>query len=220
MPQIFTRATNVIAWASLFGVVLLLAVITWMALVYARSSYGTGMGVIHEQPVAFSHEHHVGVLGIECRYCHTTVEYSSFAGIPPTKTCMNCHSQIWVGSAPLLEPVRASYRSGQSIAWKRVYNLPGFVYFDHSIHVQKGIGCTSCHGRVDRMPLMYQVPSLLMEWCLECHRNLAQHIRPREAVFKVDYEPPPDQLALGQKLVRDYQIRSPDQLTSCSLCHR
>lgn len=140
MPQIFHRATNVIAWTSLFGGVFVLALVTWAAIVYTRSSYGTGMGKIPAQPVPFSHEHHVGVLGIDCRYCHTSVEISSFAVIPPTKTCMNCHSQIWVNSAPVLERVHASYRTGQSLPWQRVYNVPGFVYFDHTIHVQKGIG--------------------------------------------------------------------------------
>ena len=164
----------------------------------------------------FSHQHHVAGDGIDCRYCHTSVENSSFAGIPPTKTCMNCHSQIWT-NAELLEPVRASYRSGQSLQWTRVNQLPDFVYFSHSIHINKGIGCNTCHGPVDQMPLMYQQESLQMEWCLECHRNPERFVRPREDVFRVDYVPPADQVALGTRLVAAYRIQ---RLTSCSTCHR
>ena len=164
------------------------------------------MGLSVVQPVPFSHQHHVGILGIDCRYCHTSVERSSFAGMPPTKTCMNCHSQIWVGSQ-MLEPVRESYRTNESLRWHRVYNLPGFVYFDHSIHVHKGIGCSSCHGRIDEMPFTYQVPTLLMEWCLDCHRNPERQIRPREEVFNMKYEPPADQLDLGRKLVKEYGVK-------------
>ena len=132
-----------------------------------------------EQPIPFSHAHHVGGLGIDCRYCHTSVETSSFAGIPPTKTCMNCHSQIW-STSPTLEPVRESFRTGVSIQWTRVNDLPDYVYFNHSIHVNKGIGCESCHGRVDRMPLTWQENSLQMDWCLDCHRDPGKHIRPRD----------------------------------------
>lgn len=201
------------------GAVLTLTLVTWAAAVYTGSSYGTGAGVAPVQPVPFSHQHHVGDLGLDCRYCHTSVEHSSFAGIPPTKTCMNCHSQMWVGSE-MLEPVRASYRTDKSISWQRVYNLPGFVYFDHSIHVQKGIGCSSCHGQIDEMPFTYQSPSLLMQWCLDCHRDPAKNVRPREAVFDMDYHPPVDQEELGKRLVAEYGIRNPHQLTSCSVCHR
>ena len=195
------------------------AISVWAGLVYTRSSYGTGSGVTIVQPIPFSHQHHVGVLGIDCRYCHTSVEHSAFAGMPPTKTCMNCHSQIWVGSQTL-SPVRESYRTNESIHWKRVYNLPGFVYFDHHAHVQKGVGCSSCHGRIDQMPLTYQVPSLLMEWCLDCHRNPEQHLRPREAVFDMHYQQPDDQEVLGRKLMKEYHVHEKTFLTSCSLCHR
>src|SRR5262249_1818151 len=158
-----------------------------------------------EQPVPFSHEHHVAGLGLDCRYCHTTVETSSFANIPATKICMNCHSEMWAAS-PTLAPVRESYRSGRSIAWTRVHDLPGFVYFNHSIHVQKGIGCSTCHGRVDRMPLMWQEASLRMEWCLGCHRNPERYVRPQEKVFEMSYQAPPDQEALGSTLVKQYHI--------------
>jgi hypothetical protein len=217
--QAFRRWTNVGSKGSILGVVLVLALSAWSGIAYTSSSYGTGAGVTPAQPIPFSHQHHVGVLGIDCRYCHTSVEKSSFAGIPATQVCMNCHSQMWVGSK-MLEPVRASYRSGKPIHWKRVYNTPGFVYFDHHIHVQKGIGCSSCHGPVDQMPLTYQEPSLLMKWCVDCHRDPAQHIRPRDKVFDMSYRQPDDQQKLGAQLVEDYHIRSSQQLTSCTVCHR
>ena len=164
----------------------------------------------------FSHKHHVGGLGIDCRYCHTAVEKSSSAGIPPTETCMSCHSQIW-SDAPMLEPVRESYRSGNSIQWTKVHDLPGFVYFNHSIHVAKGMGCAVCHGRVDQMPLMYQQNTLFMEWCLDCHRQPEKYIRPKDKVFQMDYKPAEDQLTLGAKLVSEYKVR---KLTDCWICHR
>jgi hypothetical protein len=160
------------------------------------------------------------------------VETSSFAGIPPTKTCMNCHSQIWMG-APLLEPVRESYRSGKSLVWSRVNDLPDFVYFNHSIHINKGVGCNTCHGPVDRMPLMYNEASLQMEWCLECHRAPEKFLRPRDEVFNMRYEPPSslkpvsvdgkeyaDQRSLGSDLVQKYKLRTVTDITSCSTCHR
>lgn len=219
MPQVFPKSMNILAVASLLGGLLLSAGLVWAGLVYTRSSYGTGAGIAVVQPVPFSHRHHAGVLGIDCRYCHTSVEHTSFAGMPPTKTCMNCHSQIWVGSS-MLEPVRESYRTNKSLRWRRVYNLPGFVYFDHSIHVQKGVGCSTCHGRIDQMPFTHQVPTLLMEWCLDCHRNPARQIRPREEVFNMRYQPPDDQLALGRKLVEQYGVKDEKTITSCTTCHR
>jgi hypothetical protein len=216
MPQIFHRSFNTLSKVSIFGAVFILAALGWVVAAVYRSPYVTAADVARLQPVPFSHEHHAGRLGIDCRYCHTTVEESPFAGIPPTKTCMNCHSQMWVGSE-MLEPVRESYRAGKSIAWERVHNLPQFVYFDHSIHLNKGVGCATCHGRVDRMPLTRQAQSLQMEWCLACHREPERFVRPREEVFNMSWEPPADQLALGRELVKEYHIRS---LTSCSTCHR
>jgi hypothetical protein len=216
MAQTFHPSTNTISRVTIFGgVALLIGLVVAMATIN-ESPYITEVGVAREQPVPFSHKHHVGDDGIDCRYCHTSVEKSSFAGIPPTKTCMNCHTQIWAKS-PLLEPVRESYRTGHSLEWTRVHNLPGFVYFNHSIHVHKGIGCSTCHGRVDQMPLMWRENTLYMKWCLECHRNPERFVRPRKDVFRMDYEPPPDQLALGAKLVKEYRIQ---KLTSCSTCHR
>jgi Cytochrome c7 and related cytochrome c len=210
---------NILSRAMLFGTMLVGALVVWTCLIYTRSAYGTRVGEMQVQNPPFSHEHHVGHLGIDCRYCHTSVEHSSFAGLPPTKTCMNCHSQIWVGSE-MLATVRESYRTNTPLEWTRVHNLPGFVYFDHSIHVQKGVGCTSCHGQIDKMPFTFQAHSLLMEWCLDCHRHPENQIRPREAVFDMKYKPPADQVALGRRLMKEYDIHDATFLTSCTVCHR
>jgi len=230
--QIFHRSTNTISRATIFGAIFFLAFALWACIEFQRSPYVTYAKVARPQPVPFSHQHHVAGLGIDCRYCHTSVEKSSFAGIPPTKTCMNCHSQIWVG-APLLEPVRQSFRTGKSLLWTRVNDLPDFVYFDHSIHINKGVGCNTCHGPVDRMPLMYQYASLQMEWCLDCHRAPEKNLRPREEVFNMRYEPPSsanpvavdgksysDQPSLGTYLVKKYKVRSVTEITNCDTCHR
>ncbi len=219
MPQIFHRSTNTISRVSIFGAVFFIAAAGWGLDQLSRSPFITQQRMAREQPVPFSHRHHVGGIGIDCRYCHTSVEKAAFAGIPPTKTCMNCHVQIWSDS-PMLEPVRASFRTGNSLEWTRVHDLPEFVYFDHSIHVNKGVGCSTCHGRIDQMPLTWQESSLLMEWCVECHRNPAKYVRPREAVFQMDWEPPADQLVQGAKLVKDYNILDEPTMTSCSTCHR
>jgi hypothetical protein len=219
MPQIFHRSFNTLSKVSIIGTVILLAMAGWVTYVVGWSPFVTRAYLAPLQPVPFSHEHHVRQLGIDCRYCHTSVENSAFAGIPPTKTCMNCHQEIWFGSA-MLEPVRESYRSDRSIPWQRVHNLPQFVYFDHSIHVHKGVGCVSCHGRVDQMPFTYQKESLLMEWCLDCHRSPERHLRPREAVFDLAWQPPAGRPGFGTDLARYHQIRSQAELTSCSTCHR
>jgi hypothetical protein len=219
MPQIFSRGTDTAFRYSLYGAPLGGAVVLWACLIFTRSSYGTGAGISRVQPVPFSHQHHVGDLGIDCRYCHTSVETSSYAGLPATRICMNCHSQMWVGS-DMLEPVRASYRTDKSLQWKRVHNLPGFVYFDHSIHIHKGIGCTTCHGAVDEMPFMQQAPSLLMEWCLECHRRPEENLRPQSAIFDVKWQRPADQAEQGRKLAQEYEIKDTRYLTSCTVCHR
>jgi hypothetical protein len=219
MAQIFHRSFNTLSRLSIFGAVFLLAGAGWAWARFIRSDYVTGVLVFRDQPVPFSHQHHVTGLGIDCRYCHTSVEQSSFAGVPPTRTCMNCHSQIWVNS-PMLRPVRESYRTDESIPWVRVHNLADFVYFDHSIHVKQGVGCATCHGRVDHMPLTTQVASLQMEWCLDCHRHPERHVRPREKVFDLTWDPAEhglDQITLGKQLVREYGIQ---RRTSCSVCHR
>ena len=218
MAQIFRPSSNTLARASIVGGGLLVAAICASLYAFAHSSYVTGVGVPRLQPVPFSHKHHVADAGIDCRYCHSSVEESSFAGIPPTKTCMNCHNQLWADS-PMLEPVRESFRTGKSLEWTRVYNLPGYVYFNHSIHVNKGVGCVTCHGRVDQMPLTRRETTLYMDWCLECHRAPERFLRPREHVFSMEWQPPEDQLALGRTLVKAYKIQSVALLTSCSTCH-
>ena len=219
MAQIFHPSTNTISRVSLFSVLFLIALLLWLLAEFQRSSYITEANVEREQPVQFSHKHHVADDGIDCRYCHTSVETSAFAGIPPTKTCMNCHSQIFRDS-PYLEPVRESFRTGKPVEWTRVHQLADFVYFDHSIHVNKGVGCATCHGRVDEMPLVRQVASLQMEWCLKCHREPELYLRPRDQVFDMAWQPPSDQLEQGSRLAKLYKIRSVEELTSCSTCHR
>jgi hypothetical protein len=218
MGQIFHPSTNTFAKVTIFGALVFIAILGAVGLALARSDYSTGVGIVQPQPVQFSHEHHVSGLGIDCRYCHTSVEESSFAGMPSTHTCMTCHSQIW-NESPQLAPVRESYRTGVPLAWTRVHDLPDFVYFNHSIHVQKGIGCTECHGQVDEMPLVWKAEPMTMEWCLECHRQPQRALRPVEQVFNMDYVHPPDQLALGEQLVEEYHI-STERLTDCYTCHR
>ena len=216
--QLFPRwATLVarIALVSLLAVPLGLVALL-MALQY--TPYVTGQTLTPDQPVPFSHEHHVGGLGLDCRYCHTSVEHSRFAGLPPTHTCMTCHSQLWT-NAGVLEPVRRSLAEGRPIRWRRVNALPDYVYFDHSIHVSKGIGCTSCHGQVSHMPLMRQAAPLTMGWCLDCHRRPEAHLRPEDEVFAGAWTPPPDQEERGRRLVRHFLIET-EHLTDCSVCHR
>ncbi len=217
MAQIFHRSSNSLAKVSIVSVVLLVSGVVWAAYKLNAGYFTTGVSMARDQPVPFSHKHHVGDDGIDCRYCHQSVETSDFAGLPPTETCMSCHSQIW-NNAEILEPVRASLRSGQSIAWVRVHDLPDFVYFNHSIHVNKGIGCSTCHGRVDTMPLMYKTNTLYMQWCVECHRDPAKQVRPKSEVFNPAYvTPAPNQDEIGPKLVAEYKIQS---LTDCVTCHR
>ena len=216
MSQIFRRSANAIAHFSLVGAGLVVASLGFVILLLMRSDYVTGANAHVIQPIQFSHMHHAGGMGIDCRYCHTSVEPSSFANIPPTKTCMNCHSQIWLNSG-YLEPVRESFRTGNSLQWIRVHDLPDFVYFNHSVHIKKGVGCETCHGRIDKMAGIYQANSLQMEWCLTCHRAPERFVRPREAVFQMGYQPEGDQLEIGRRLVKEYRIES---LTSCSTCHR
>jgi len=232
MSQIFHRSTNTISRATIYGFVFVVGILAWAMGEFQRSPWITRQGEAQSQPVPFSHQHHVGGLGIDCRYCHTSVENSSYAGIPPTKTCMNCHSQLWTDS-PTLAPVRDSYRRDVSLQWTRVNDLPDFVYFNHQIHVAKGVGCATCHGPVDRMPLTFQAHSLQMEWCLDCHRAPDKYLRPKKDVFSPSYEAPSgdkpvtvagkkytDQRELGRQLIKLYGIRSPGDLTSCSTCHR
>jgi hypothetical protein len=216
MAQIFHHSTNTLSKVSIFGAAFLAAFALFLILEVNRSGYVTRAGEVRDQPIPFSHQHHVGGIGIDCRYCHTSVEVSASAGMPPTRTCMNCHSQIW-NQSPMLEPVRASYREGESIEWVRVHDLPDFAYFDHSAHVNRGVGCTTCHGPVDKMPLMYQAKSLQMEWCLDCHRQPERYVRPQEEVFNPLWVAPPNQLQKGRQIVAARGIKP---RTSCNTCHR
>ena len=219
MSQVFPKSANAWSKASIIALVFVLLGVGWLVLALQRSDFVTGANNFIEQPVQFSHQHHAGGIGIECRYCHTSVEVSPSAGIPPTKTCINCHSQIW-STSPYLEPVRASFRDDKPLNWIRVHDLPDFVYFNHSVHVGNGVGCETCHGRVDRMPLMIQTKSLQMEWCLDCHRDPARYVRPLDQITTMGYVPAKAQADLGAELVRHYQIADKEQLTNCSVCHR
>lgn len=217
MAQIFPQSANALSKVSIIIAVVVIGGLGAAAFqLGANSSYATTQGLRRTQPVPFSHTHHVGSMGIDCRYCHSTVETTAYANIPPTKTCMNCHSQIWVNS-PTLEPVRASYRTDQSIPWLKVHDLPDFVYFNHSIHIKKGVGCETCHGRVDEMPLMYQKNSLEMRWCIDCHRHPESYVRPRKFITTMGYVPDGDQEEIGRKLVQEYHIQ---KLDTCWTCHR
>jgi cytochrome c7-like protein len=240
MAQIFHKSFNSLANVSIVaGGLFTLTAVGYAALLFNRSSYVSEVRVSREQPVPFSHQHHVAGVGIDCRYCHTSVEVSATAGIPPTKTCMTCHSQVWKDAA-ILDPVRQSFREDRSIEWVRVHDLPDFVYFNHSIHVKKGVGCEVCHGRVDKMPLMMRENTLNMEWCLACHRDPTPNLRPRDAIVEMgwqerweadlrtdvdeeghpklnDLEIAAKLLEMQQGLAQQYDVKS---LTNCSICHR
>jgi hypothetical protein len=215
MAQVFKPSANTFSRLSIFGALFAVVGLLFLLAAFNRSDYMTQANVAREQPVPFSHRHHVDELGIDCRYCHTTVERAAYAGIPPTQTCMNCHAEIWKDS-PTLEPVRASYASDRSLEWTKVHDLPDFVYFDHSIHVAKGIGCASCHGRVDLMNLTSQTSTLHMEWCLSCHRSPESFVRPRSEVFNMSWVAS-DQSELGARLVAEHGI---DAREDCTVCHR
>ena len=219
MAQIFHRSTNFIARFSVFSTLFLVGLAVIAVLAVARSPYLTNQNFTREQPVQFSHKHHVGDDGIDCRYCHTSVETSAVAGIPPTKTCMNCHSVLY-NNASYLDPVHDSYRIDKSIEWVKVHRLADFVYFNHSIHVNKGVGCSTCHGQINQMPLVFQANTLLMQWCLDCHRNPEPALRPKDQIFNMDWTVPDNQAELGAKLRTDYKIRTTEELVSCSTCHR
>ena len=218
MPQIFRPSANTIARIVLVAILVGPFLLIGLAYAVMRSPYITGENVTLRQPIPFSHKHHVGDDGIDCRYCHTAVENSAFAGLPPTTTCMTCHSQLFTDAA-MLAPVRESLAEHRPIHWRRVYRLPDYVYFDHSIHIAKGIGCSTCHGAVDEMPLMRQAVPLTMGWCLDCHRDPAPNLRPQSDIINMHWKPPADQRAEGRKLLVQYHIDT-EHLTDCSRCHR
>ncbi len=219
MAQIFSPRANVHSRVIIIGFVLFLCGAGWVTSAIFWSPYTTYVDVPLDQPVPFSHKHHVLDDGIDCRYCHTSVEKSGFAGIPSTDTCMTCHSQIWT-EAPVLAPVRASLATNTSLRWNRVHDLPDFAYFNHSIHVAKGVGCSTCHGQVEQMPITFRTQTLYMKWCLECHRAPQNFVRPRSEIYNMTWRPPPDQSAQGEQLVRQFHIDTSGRLTNCSTCHR
>jgi hypothetical protein len=217
MAQIFQPYFVLTLKLSFLAAVLLIVAVILAWRVHTGPPVAVGAPV--EQPIPFSHKHHVGDDGIDCRYCHTSVEKSSFAGLPQTKICMTCHSQLFK-DAPVLAPLFQSFETGKPLHWNRVHDLPDFVYFNHSIHVNKGIGCASCHGEVDQMPLTWRTQSLEMQWCLSCHREPERYIRPREQVFNLHWQPSEaEQAVLGPLLVKQYHVQK-ERITDCSICHR
>jgi hypothetical protein len=217
--QIFPRNANALVWVSLLALGLLAFGVVSAGIGVYLSPWNTDVGVAKEQPVPFSHNHHVDQLKIDCLYCHATVERAAHAGYPSTDTCMSCHSQVWTNS-PLLEPVRESYQTGEPIVWNRIYDVPDFVYFNHSVHVAKGIGCSSCHGRIDQQNLAAKSQALWMGWCLGCHRNPEDNVRPREEVYNMAFDPLSQPLEQRVSLVQEYQIPTDGRLTNCYVCHR
>lgn len=216
MPALFPRWSDTLLRLGFALTLVLITLSIVFLMAWVRTPNITGQFFPIAQPVDFDHRHHVADDGIDCRYCHDLVERSPYAGVPPTERCMNCHNQIW-NTSPLLAPVWASYFSDTPIPWVRVHLLPEFVYFNHSIHVNKGIGCESCHGRVDTMARVYQVARLQMGWCLDCHRNPQNHLRPLSEITTMGWEPPIPQEELGRELMKRYQVR---RLTNCTTCHR
>ena len=181
------------------------------------------VGYRPQQPVPFDHALHAGALGMDCRYCHSTVEHAAFAAVPPTQTCMGCHSTIKPDS-PLLKPVRESFADDRPLAWRKVHDLPDFAHFDHAVHVAKGVGCSTCHGAVNEMTQVFQAEALSMAWCLDCHRAPERHLRPRDQVTNPRFDAQRDtgmsQRALGERLRAEYGIANQAFMTSCSTCHR
>ncbi len=217
MPQIFPpNANTFVKWALIGGGLFVVLLLTSLPIL-ART-VNNAVGVPIEQPVAYPHNLHVAQLGIDCRYCHTSVEVAPFANVPPTETCMTCHSQVRVG-APALAAVAESWTLDVPIQWNRVHDMPEFVYFNHSAHVNNGVGCSTCHGRIDQMTDIWKAEPMTMGWCLECHRAPERFVRPRSEVFNMAYERPSDQLVLGTELVAAYHINT-EKLPQCSTCHR
>ena len=219
MAQLFSPKANVHSRVIIGAVIVLTCCAGWATSEIYWSPYATYVDVPLHQPVPFSHKHHVGDDGIDCRYCHTTVEKSAFAGLPSTDTCMTCHSQIWT-HAPMLQPVRDSLAANRPLQWNRVHDLPDYVYFNHSIHVAKGIGCSTCHGRVDQMPLTRKTQTLYMRWCLDCHRAPQKYVRPRDKIYDMNWKPAGDRRGEAERLIREYHIDTSGRLTNCSTCHR
>jgi hypothetical protein len=212
--MLFPKWSNRAAAAVLGGLPLII-VGAISAFAYYISPYNTQVGYAPEQPIAYSHRLHAGELGIDCRYCHVGVEKSPVAMVPTAETCMNCHTAILPDSPEILK-VKEAYLTGKPIEWERIHRLPEYAYFDHSIHVNSGIGCESCHGRIDQMEVVYQEKPLSMGWCLDCHRNPEDNVRPKDQITTMGWSPE-DQTALGLQLVEEYHL---NPTTNCSGCHR
>lgn len=219
MPPIFPPRSNTFARLSILGVLIVLAAVVGFLVWFLHSPTFNKVGVEVGQPVAFPHGFHVAAVQLDCRYCHETVDKSSFAGMPPTETCMSCHSVIRTDSQ-LLAPVRQSWETGQPIAWNRVNNLPDYTFFNHSIHVNKGVGCETCHGRTDQQTVAVKAETFYMSWCLDCHENPAKYLRPVDQVYTMGYQPAGDQMEIGQQLIEEYNVRPASVLMNCSICHR
>jgi len=215
LAQIFPRWTNKLPLVIAIGGVILAIVLVWGVWYYFSPKY-TDVGYRPVQPVPYSHKLHAGDLGIDCRYCHTTVEVSAWANVPPTQTCMNCHKLILPESEKLL-PVRESYATGKPIEWIRVHHIPDFAYFNHSAHLRAGVGCASCHGNVAQMEVIQQVQPLSMGWCLDCHRKPDMHLRPHDQITNMEWTPPEDQMSFAKRIKEELQIKPP---VDCSGCHR
>ena len=220
MPALFPRWTNVVARGTLLAIVAIAGGIPVALMLWVRTSYATGEGAAVPQPIAFDHRVHAHSLRIDCRYCHATVERAANAGLPPTVACVGCHNKVMRESKPLA-PVMASLASNRPIAWRRVDALPDFVFFDHSIHVAKGVGCETCHGRVDEMAQVAQAAPMSMGWCVSCHRDPAPNLRPRAEITTMGWSAAHPRSAasdsLGARLMREYRVQ---RLTNCSTCHR
>ena len=219
MRQLFAPGADAIFRLVLLSAGLLVVAVILVLTGFAHSQFAGAVGVAPVQPVPFSHKHHVGELGLDCRNCHESVEVQATAGLPPTHTCMTCHSQIWTGSS-MLAPVRESLASDVPLQWTRVNRLPDYVYFNHSIHITKGIGCSSCHGAVNSMQMTYAARNFTMSFCLSCHRAPQEFVRPAAEIWNMEWSPPRDQASLGPALVRRLHIAGPGRLTDCSICHR
>lgn len=213
MAALFPPWTNTATRVVLIALGLAIVLVIAAPIIYARSPFATGTMNPVLQPILFDHRHHVRDDGVDCLYCHEDAERSSFAGVPATERCMGCHNQIW-NDSNLIMPLRNSVETGQPIRWQRVHSLPDFVYFDHSIHVSRGIGCVACHGRVDQMAAVYQVHRLSMSWCLDCHRDPVPHLQPRDRITSMTWVAGPGE---RDELARQYQ---PRRLTHCTTCHR
>ncbi|MCB1070694.1 MAG: cytochrome c3 family protein [Verrucomicrobia bacterium] len=219
MTQIFHPSANTLARVSIVAGFFSIAGLLVLGDALQKSTYVTEVNMPREQVVPFSHKHHMA-MGLDCRYCHTSVEEEAFAGIPPTRTCMNCHKLVW-NEAPILQPVRDSWMNNKPLEWNRVHDLPQFAYFNHSAHVNAGVGCSTCHGRVDEMPLVHKQNTLYMSWCLDCHRAPENFVRPRDQVFNMAWEPPADQVEEGKKLLELHKVDTSNfRMLDCYKCHR